>query len=94
VDAGDYVVVSNALHVRLTGKKGEDKKYYHHTGFMGGLKEVPISRVRERRPEEVSISHSLARLGHPTTEPPRLQERHPLFFFDRRGPGDCLRSAG
>jgi hypothetical protein len=38
----------------LTGKKHEQKIYKHHSGFIGGLKEVPISRMRERRPEEVS----------------------------------------
>jgi large subunit ribosomal protein L13 len=54
VDAGDYVVVTEALDVRLTGKKAVDKVYRHHSGFIGGLKEVPISRMRERRPEEVS----------------------------------------
>jgi len=47
------VVVSDALSVRLTGKKHEQKIYKHHSGFIGGLKEVPISRMRERRPEEV-----------------------------------------
>jgi large subunit ribosomal protein L13 len=56
VDAGDYVVVSDALSVRLTGKKHEQKIYKHHSGFIGGLKEVPISRMRERRPEEVRHS--------------------------------------
>lgn len=55
VDAGDYVVVSNALGVRLTGNKATDKAYFHHSGFMGGEKFVPIARVRERRPEEVSL---------------------------------------
>ena len=62
MDAGDYVVVSDALQVRLTGKKAEDKLYYHHTGFVGGLKAVPITRMRERRPEEVCpfpIYHAL-----------------------------------
>lgn len=54
VDAGDYVVVSDALKVRLTGNKGTEKIYRHHSGFIGGLKEVPITRMRERRPEEVS----------------------------------------
>lgn len=58
VDAGDYVIVSNALNVVLTGKKSQDKLYYHHSGFMGGLKAVPISRVRERRPEDVSCPTS------------------------------------
>ncbi|BEJ17403.1 hypothetical protein CspHIS471_0608040 [Cutaneotrichosporon sp. HIS471] len=53
VDAGDYVVVSNALGVRLTGNKATDKTYFQHSGFMGGEKFVPITRVRERRPEEI-----------------------------------------
>lgn len=46
--------MSDALHVRLTGKKGVEKIYKHHSGFIGGLKEVPITRMRERRPEDVS----------------------------------------
>ena len=49
------MVVSDALSVRLTGKKYEQKIYKHHSGFIGGLKEVPISRMRERRPEEVRL---------------------------------------
>ena len=63
VDAGDYVVVSDALSVRLTGKKHEQKIYKHHSGFIGGLKEVPISRMRERRPEEVSSVYPIIKLG-------------------------------
>jgi large subunit ribosomal protein L13 len=55
VDAGDYVTVTDALSVHLSGKKSSDKVYVSHTGFMGGLKEVPIGRMRERRPEEVSL---------------------------------------
>jgi hypothetical protein len=54
VDAGDYVSVTNATQVHLSGKKGEDKVYRHYSGFMGGLKEVPIGRMRERRGEDVS----------------------------------------
>jgi large subunit ribosomal protein L13 len=40
--------------VRLTGNKSDQKIYRHYSGFIGGLKEVPISRMRERRPEDVS----------------------------------------
>lgn len=47
-------MVSDMLKVRLTGNKGQEKIYRHHSGFIGGLKEVPITRMRERRPEEVS----------------------------------------
>ena len=53
VDAGDYVSVTNATQVHLSGKKSEDKVYRHYSGFMGGLKEVPIGRMRERRGEDI-----------------------------------------
>ncbi|WVQ78289.1 ribosomal protein L13 [Cryptococcus sp. DSM 104549] len=53
VDAGDYVIVSDALKVHLSGTKATDKLYYHHTKFMGGMKVTPITRMRERRPEEI-----------------------------------------
>jgi large subunit ribosomal protein L13 len=54
VDAGDYVTVTNAAQVHLSGKKGTDKVYRRYSGFMGGLKEVPITRLRERKGEDVS----------------------------------------
>lgn len=56
MDAGDYVTVTDALDVHLSGNKARDKVYRRHSGFIGGLKEVPIGRVRERQPEEVSPS--------------------------------------
>jgi len=52
-DRGDYVVVVNAEKVKVTGKKEKQKKYYHHTGYPGGLKEETLERLRERRPEEI-----------------------------------------
>jgi large subunit ribosomal protein L13 len=48
------VTVTEALDVHLSGNKARDKVYRRHSGFIGGLKEVPIGRVRERAPEEVS----------------------------------------
>lgn len=53
MDAGDYVVVEHALDIRLSGKKGTEKVYYSHTGYPGGLKKMPITRLKERYPEEV-----------------------------------------
>ncbi|MGA9883168.1 MAG: 50S ribosomal protein L13 [Candidatus Acidiferrales bacterium] len=53
LDCGDHVVVINAERVRLTGNKIEQKVYYHHSGYPGGLKEVPIRALMQRRPEEV-----------------------------------------
>ncbi|MGH9688830.1 MAG: 50S ribosomal protein L13 [Candidatus Acidiferrales bacterium] len=53
LDCGDHVIVINAKRVRLTGNKIEQKVYYRHSGYPGGLKEVPIRALMQRRPEEV-----------------------------------------
>lgn len=47
-DKGDFVVVKNIEKIKLTGKKKEDKIYYHHTGYPGGLKEVPYKKLTEK----------------------------------------------
>ena len=52
-DVGDFVVVVNAEKVRLTGKKLTDKKYYHHTGYIGGLKEFTAEELLEKHPTDV-----------------------------------------
>lgn len=51
VDCGDFVVVINASKAVLTGKKLEKKVYQHHTGFIGGLKEVKYDTLMATRPE-------------------------------------------
>ena len=53
LDSGDHVVVINADKIRLTGNKLEQKVYHSHSGYPGGLKAVPLKRVRESRPEWV-----------------------------------------
>ena len=52
-DVGDHVIVINAAKVRLTGKKLEQKVYYHYSGYPGGLKETHLSVLMEKHPEEV-----------------------------------------
>ena len=52
-DVGDFVVVVNAEKVRLTGKKLTDKKYFHHTGYIGGLKECTAEELLEKHPTDV-----------------------------------------
>lgn len=52
-DAGDFVVVINASKLRFTGNKLDDKKYYHHTGFFGGLKEITAGRQMTEHPDRV-----------------------------------------
>jgi len=53
LDSGDHVVVINADKVKMTGNKVDQKVYYSHSGYPGGLKAVPAKRVREARPEWV-----------------------------------------
>jgi large subunit ribosomal protein L13 len=53
LDCGDHVVVINAERVRLTGNKIDQKIYRHHSGYPGGLKEIPIRQMMQKRPEEV-----------------------------------------
>jgi len=52
-DTGDFVIVVNAEKVRLTGKKLEDKKYYNHSGYIGGIRERSAKEILEKRPEEL-----------------------------------------
>ena len=58
VDCGDYVIVINADKVILTGKKLDQKIYYKHSGFPGGLSETPYRRLLNEKPEFV-IQHAV-----------------------------------
>ena len=53
MDSGDFVIVINAEKVNITGKKIEQKKYYSHSGYPGGLKEKTLKELLEKKPEEV-----------------------------------------
>lgn len=53
MDVGDFVVVVNADKIRLTGKKWDDKVYYHHTGYMGGIKQTTAKELMAEKPEEL-----------------------------------------
>ena len=53
VDTGDFVVVTNAAGIVLTGRKAEVKVYRHHTGYIGSLRERPYAQLMERNPAEV-----------------------------------------
>jgi large subunit ribosomal protein L13 len=53
VDTGDFVVVVNAEKIAVTGKKLDDKIYYRHSGYPGGLRSRPLRDELERRPTEV-----------------------------------------
>lgn len=50
VDTGDFIVVVNASKLRVTGNKGEDKKYYRHSGYPGGVSETNFDKMQGRFP--------------------------------------------
>jgi len=52
-DCGDHVIVINAEKIRVTGNKENDKVYYHHTRFAGGLKSITLEKQREKHPERI-----------------------------------------
>jgi large subunit ribosomal protein L13 len=53
IDTGDFVVVVNAERIRVTGSKLQDKRYYKHSGYPGGLRTRTLQEMLDRRPEEV-----------------------------------------
>jgi len=55
LNTGDYVIVVYADKVKVTGKKLEQKMYYRHSGYPGGLKEQSLSRLLEKTPERVIV---------------------------------------
>ena len=52
-DAGDFIVVVNAEKIALTGKKLDDKFYYRHTGYPGGIKSVTAGKLQQQKPGEI-----------------------------------------
>ncbi len=58
IDVGDFVVIINAEKIKLTGNKMQQKMYYNHSGYKGGLRERTIRQVMETRPEEI-IRHAV-----------------------------------
>lgn len=57
-DRGDFVKVSNVNKIKLTGKKAEQKKYYRHSGYPGGIKEISLKEKLEQDPAYV-IKHAI-----------------------------------
>ncbi len=69
LDTGDFVIVTNASEVKMSGKKMKDKVYTRHSGYPGGLKEETFDKMISRKPEYI-IEHAVKgmlphnRLGH------------------------------
>jgi large subunit ribosomal protein L13 len=62
LDCGDYFVVVNAKNVKMTGKKLEQKKYYKHTGYPGGLKETTYQTILDGKSPEMLIQLAVKRM--------------------------------
>ena len=58
IDTGDYVIVVNAEKVKTTGKQLDQKKYYHHSEYVGGMKEATLKEMLQKKPEFV-ITHAV-----------------------------------
>ena len=56
IDNGDFIIVTNADKIQLTGKKWDDKKYYRHTGYMGGIKETTARELLEKHPTDLVMT--------------------------------------
>lgn len=59
VDNGDYVIVLNAGKITVTGNKESQKLYRSHSQYMGGLKETPLAKMREKKPTEI-LRHAVS----------------------------------
>lgn len=58
IDTGDYVIVVNAEKIKVTGKKLDQKIYYHHSEYVGGMKETTLKEMMNKHPERV-IEHAV-----------------------------------
>ena len=58
IDTGDYVIVVNAENIQVTGKKLDQKIYYHHSEYVGGMKEATLREMMQKKPEFV-ITHAV-----------------------------------
>lgn len=56
IDNGDFIIVTNADKIQLTGKKWDDKKYYRHTGYLGGIKEATAKELLEKHPTDLVMN--------------------------------------
>uniref|UniRef100_A0A7C6EFA7 Large ribosomal subunit protein uL13 n=1 Tax=candidate division WOR-3 bacterium TaxID=2052148 RepID=A0A7C6EFA7_UNCW3 len=84
IDQGDFVVVINAKYIKVTGKKLENKVYYHHTFYPGGLKQKRLKDLLKERPErviELAVKRMLPKNRHQARRMRRLKvyadETHP-----------------
>jgi large subunit ribosomal protein L13 len=92
LDCGDYVVAINASKIKVTGKKLDDKKYYSHSGYAGGLKETSLKVLLSKKPRSVIEKAVKGMLPKNKTQQTRLRrlkvysdDNHPhMSHFEKK----------
>ena len=79
MDNGDVIVVVNCEKIKVTGAKLEKKKYYHHSGYVGGLREITLDKLLAEKPADVLMPKKLKVYAGPT-HPHTAQGPKPLSF--------------
>ena len=78
IDTGDYVIITNADKIKVTGKKLEQKVYYRHSDYVGGMKETTLKEMLNKKPERVI---ELAVKGMLPKGPPGREMYKKLFVY-------------
>ena len=78
IDTGDYVIITNADKIKVTGKKLEQKVYYRHSDYVGGMKETTLKEMLNKKPERVI---ELAVKGMPPKGPLGREMYKKLFVY-------------
>jgi large subunit ribosomal protein L13 len=92
LDMGDFVIVTNAAKVKLTGEKQTQKLYRHHTGYLGGLKQVRLDEQLEKHPDRVIRAAVWGML--PKGRLGRAQIRHLKVYAGSEHPHEAQVRAG
>jgi large subunit ribosomal protein L13 len=78
LDMGDYVVVTNVSQIKVSGRKAEQKKYYSHSGYPGGLRTQTFAELSKTNPEEI-IKHAIKGMLPNNKLRPKMLKK--LFIF-------------
>lgn len=89
LDNGDYVVVVNAAKVKVTGRKEKQKKYYRHSGYPGGFKEITFAEQMAKDPRRIITRAVAGMLPKNKLRDPRLA-RLKVFINDQHPYGDKI----
>ena len=90
IDTGDYVIIVNADKVKVTGKKLDQKIYYHHSDYVGGMKETTLREMLAKKPEKVV---ELAVKGMLPERTARKRNVHQTSCLRRRRASACRHSS-